>query len=148
MMRLVTDQIRYPVAALIGACAASAAIIAVPWFAHTMEPVLLPVATHWTVESASRDGNDLILAGTMVKRRPCIYTPPIIVRDTAGLNYRMEHQSSIRGTSWAASTQPQRFGPWRIYDGAGKRLTFTSLFECHSLWPTFTELGVFDARNL
>ncbi len=148
MMRLVTDQIKYPVSALLGAALAAAAIVAAPWAAHSLETSLLPVATHWKVESATRDGNDLLLTGTMVKRRACVYTPPLIVRDSAGMNYRMEHLSAVRGSSWASSPQPQQWGPWRIYDGAGKRLTFISLYECHSLWPTFTELGVFDGRNL
>lgn len=148
MIKLISAPIRYPISALIGAVAAAFAMIGVPWFAHTMEPILLPVATHWTVIKAERDGDDLLLTGTMIKRRPCIYTPPVIVRDTAGQNYRMEHLSSVRGHSWAASPEPQRFGPWKVYGGAGKKLTFTSLYECHSLWPTFTELGTFDARNL
>jgi hypothetical protein len=149
MMRLISAPVRYPFSAMIGAALfAVFAILAVPWFAHTIEPVLLPVATHWTVTSATRDGNDLVMTGTMIKRRPCTYTPPIIVRDMQGQNYRMEHQSTVRGNTWAPSSEPQRFGPWRIYDGAGKKLTFTSLYECHSLWPTFTELGVFDAGNL
>jgi hypothetical protein len=148
MMTFLTAPIRYPIAAAFGAGIAACLMVAVPLIAHTLEPVLLPVATHWTVETATREGSDLLLSGTMVKRRPCLYTPPVIVRDSTGQNYRMEHLSAIRGTSWATSMQPQRFGPWKIYGGAGKVLTFTSLYECHLLWPTFTELGVFDGRNL
>lgn len=148
MMRIISAPVRYPFSAVLGALVAAGAMVALPWLAHTLEPAVFPVAAQWTVVSAVRDGNDLLLTGTMIKRRPCRYTPPVIVRDSVGQNYRMEHLSSVRGTSWAASPDPQRFGPWRIQDGVGKKLTFTMLYECHTLWPTFTELGVFDAGNL
>ena len=148
MMRLMLAPIRYPFAAIVGAAFAGLSMVWVPWLAHTIEPVLLPVNTDWHVTDARRDGNNLILTGTMRKRRDCVFLPPVIARDDSGQNYRLIHASPNRGSNWASSAEPQKFGPWIVEGAAGKRLTFTSVSECHSLWPTFSELGTYDARSL
>jgi hypothetical protein len=140
--------LRYPFSALAGAGLAISLFFLIPSAANVFEARVMPVAVEWTVTEARRDGEDLYLSGTMVKRRPCLYVPPIIVRDQIGQNYLMEHQSAIRGNSWAASSGAQKFGPWKVHKGAGKLLTFSAVYDCHSLWPTFNTLGTFDARGL
>ena len=142
------DVLRYPFSALAGAAMAFALFMLIPALANVFEARLMPVTVEWAVKDVRRDGDDLYIGGTMIKRRPCLYLPPIIVRDEIGHNYLMEHQSAVRGNSWAASDTPQRFGPWKVHKGAGKLLTFSAVYECHSLWPTFNTLGTFDARGL
>lgn len=145
---LFTAPARHPIAAFFGAVLGSIMILTVPVVAHWLEPLLLPVNTHWHVEVAQRDGDDLLVSGSMKKHRACVFLPPTIARDEDGNNYRVIHQSRNGGSSWAPDEQPQRFGPWRVVGGAGKKLEFINVFQCHSLWPTFSELGDFDARGL
>lgn len=138
---------KYPFAAFLGACFAAMLMVIVPAMAHSLEPILFPVNSEWKVTRATVVGNDLILEGTMKKNRNCVFLPPTIAKDSLGQNYRLIHASPNKGSSWAANEDIQKFGPWIIENGAGKVLEFTNVFDCHSLWPTFSYLGVYDPKK-
>lgn len=112
-----------------------------------IERRLFPVHTDWTVLEQMTLGRDLVISGTMIKRRHCAYIPGPIARDENGQNFYVESASATAAISWAADDKPQNFGPWTIRDGAGRKLTLFQQHKCHILWPTFTKLGVVDART-
>ena len=105
------------------------------------ESELFPVNSQWHALTVKVEGADLIVAGTMVKTRSCAYIPPPRARDESGLNLKVISMAVTAGQSWSPSDGPQHFGPWRVIDGAGKKLTFYQEHKCHSVWNTFTTLG-------
>lgn len=104
---------------------------------------MTPVVTDWKVKTSSVEGPDLILSGTMVKNRDCIYLPPTLARDSTGLNRKVEIMNPTGPTTWAKDDQPQVWGPWRVPDGAGKSLTFINVYLCGTGRPTIVELGTY-----
>lgn len=113
-----------------------------------IERRLFPVNYGMQVLDARAEGRDLVISGTLIKGRHCEYVPPPIARAEGGQNLYVESLSPTAATSWPASDEPQRFGPWRVRDGAGRKLVFYQLHECHVLWSTFSRIGAFDARGL
>lgn len=103
-----------------------------------------PVNRAWTVTHLWIDGRDIMVEGTMVKARACRYLPPVRARDDEGRHYRVESSSVTAKSSWSVSDKPQAFGPWRVVDAEGRRLTFYQEHQCTPLWVTFTELGTID----
>lgn len=110
------------------------------------ESELFPVSTQWQALTVKVEGADLIVAGTMVKTRSCGYIPPPRARDESGLNMKVISMAATAGQSWAPADGPQHFGPWRVINGAGKKLTFYQEHKCHGLWPTFTTLGNLEGK--
>lgn len=106
-----------------------------------MESTYLPVSKDWTPAVVERDGADLLVAGTLVKERACMYVPPPRARDHDGRNPAVVSASPTALQSWAPDENAQQFGPWRIIGGAGKRVLFFQEHRCHPLWTTFTVLG-------
>jgi hypothetical protein len=104
---------------------------------------LTPVVTDWVVTTSEIEGPDLILSGTMVKNRDCIYLPPTLARDSAGVNRRVEIMNPTGPTTWAKDDQPQVWGPWRVPEGAGKSLAFINVYLCGTGRPTIIELGTY-----
>ena len=102
-----------------------------------------PVIVEWRVTDARVEGADVILSGTMVKQRDCIYLPPTVAKDQTGRNYAVESTSPTAGKTWAASDLPQHFGPWRIPGGAGKTLEFINVYVCGENRPSIVRLGVY-----
>lgn len=102
-----------------------------------------PVIVEWKVTETRVEGADLILTGTMVKQRNCLYLPPTIARDQAGQNYAVESASPTAGKTWAATSEPQQFGPWRIPGGADKTLEFVNVYVCGNQRPSIVRLGVY-----
>ena len=109
---------------------------------------LRPVVEYWTVNDSKLDGDDLLLSGTMIKRRDCMFMPPTLARDTkTGRNFMVESGSPTAGKTWAASDYPQAFGPWRVRGAAGKTLVFINIYSCGDSRPSAVELGVHVAEN-
>lgn len=102
-----------------------------------------PVITDWVVTESRTDGEDLIVSGTMIKQRECVFIPPTLARDEHGRNLQVLSTSPTAGKSWASSDQPQRWGPWHVTGGAGKKLVFINLYQCWHASPTAMELGRF-----
>jgi hypothetical protein len=137
---------RYPSSILAGAAMMWFALPYAPQIAADFEDRLAPVVTDWRVTDAQVFGADLVLRGTMIKRRSCTFLPPTVARDEAGQNHAVRSTSPTAGQTWAPAESPQRWGPWTIVGGAGKRLEFANVYACHGGWPSFTDLGVFDGR--
>lgn len=106
-----------------------------------------PVVTDWTPQVVMREGDDLIVAGTMARRRGgCMHIAPPMARiEVTGQNVPVVSTSPTAGMSWAASVKSQRFGPWRVVGGAKADVTFYLHHRCHSMWDTTTELGTVNA---
>lgn len=102
-----------------------------------------PVVTEWKVTTAQTDGSDLIVAGTMLKNRDCIFLPPTLARDSTGINHRIQSTAPAGQSTWAADDQPQFWGPWRVPGVAGKTLTFLNVYLCGTGRPTIVELGTY-----
>ena len=97
-----------------------------------------PVITDWAVTHAVVEGDDVVLRGTMRKRRECLLVPPVIARDTADVPYLL-----ITGI-WAAkdsSIMSQSWGPWRIVAGAQRELAFTMVYVCSGGRPNIVAVG-------
>jgi hypothetical protein len=104
-----------------------------------------PVATDWKVTNAGVIDDTLVLYGTMVKVRNCIFVPPTIARDSSGTNYQIESGSHTSGKTWAAGHNPQKWGPWYVKGAVGKRLTFINVYLCGASRPVVVELGIFGS---
>lgn len=116
------------------------AVFVVP-SAVALEQAVLPPQKDWHVTEWRIDGDDVVLTGLVTKTRDCEYHPPPRARDELGQNYLVDSASRMKALSWKASPIPQRFGPWRVIGGAGKRLHFYQEFRCHGLWLTMVDLG-------
>jgi hypothetical protein len=103
-----------------------------------------PVVVNWVVTDERSEGDDLILSGTMVKQRDCIFLPPTLARDmSSGRNYAVSSAAPTAGKTWAASSDPQSWGPWTVKGGAGKRLMFANVYICGDHRPSAVELGIY-----
>ena len=85
---------------------------------------VFPVVSDWSPDTIQRDGDDLIVSGTMVKRRPCTHLAPPMARLANGQNIRVVSSSPTAGITWDDSKTPQRFGPWRVAGAAQAETTF------------------------
>jgi hypothetical protein len=103
----------------------------------------LPVAENWKVTNSGSIDDTLVLHGSMVKNRDCIFVPPTVARDSNGVNYTVESGSHTAGKTWGASDKPQLWGPWYIKGGIGKKLTFINVYLCGNSRPVIVELGTF-----
>lgn len=143
---MIAHAFRYPFAILAGAGMFLLAIVMSPGLmelgAATYDRVH-PITSDWIITESHVDGADIVLSGTMLKNRNCVFVPPTVARDSAGQNYPVVSSSPTAGKTWAASGQPQRFGPWRVVGGAGKRLTFINVYVCGEGRPSILELGVY-----
>jgi hypothetical protein len=104
---------------------------------------MVPIISDWKVTDSKVEGADLIVSGVMTKNRDCVFLPPTLARDQAGLNHRVISTANAGGTTWAADEQPQKWGPWKVPDGAGKNLVFVNVYLCGSGRPSIIELGAF-----
>ena len=98
--------------------------------------------------SVKKKGADLVITGTVVKRRAeCVYVPPQRVRDDAiGRHLAIISMAPMSGHNWNDNDgRPQFFGPWRVVGGAGRVLEFYSEHRCPGQsHPTFSRLGRID----
>lgn len=102
-----------------------------------------PVIVDWMVTESRTVGEDLIVSGTMIKVRNCVFIPPTLARDEHGRNLQVLSTSPTAGKSWAADDKPQEWGPWQVVGGAGKKLTFINIYQCWHDAPTAMLLGVY-----
>ena len=96
-----------------------------------------PVITDWAVTHAVVEGEDVVLRGTMRKRRECLLVPPVIARDVGGVPYTLSAEWRAKDSS--AETIP--WGPWRIVAGAGRALSFTMVYICAGNRPNIVAVG-------
>lgn len=126
-------------AALAGVFLLAPALNEAGWKAYDQ---LHPVHTEWKTSRVEVDGDDLILEGTMVKRRcDCEYVPPPRARDASGRHYPVVSTNPTAGQSWSCSPGPQRFGPWRVVGGANARPEIYQQHQCADGRTVFTTLG-------
>lgn len=104
-----------------------------------------PIKSNWTVLNSSiENGTDLLISGTVIKHFDCEYLPPPRAVDLlTGKHLLVESLSITKSQSYNASDKPYTWGPWRIYDGAGKILKIYQVDKC--IWIQFTDLGVFNS---
>jgi len=107
-----------------------------------------PVLYDWHPKVTVRDG-DIVVSGTVRKRNlpNCEYVPPqrVIDLDT-GEHLVLVSLAPTAGQNWIGSGQPRAFGPWVVYQGAGRRLQFYSEHKCGPSLRSFSILGVVDTR--
>jgi hypothetical protein len=101
-----------------------------------------PVMQDWTPTMVSRDGKDLIVSGTVRKVWDCRYEPPPRARDEAGENLRVISAAPMAGVAWQSGVN--KFGPWRVVNGAGRRIEFYQHHVCFRIFEVFTDLGRVD----
>jgi hypothetical protein len=107
-----------------------------------------PVVSNWTPTSITRDGDDLLVKGTMIRHRgECQHLSPPMARLAAGQNIPVISSSPTAGLSWAESDEPQVFGPWRVPGAAKVAVTFYLRHRCHAMWTTVTEIGTIMPKD-
>jgi hypothetical protein len=148
MIKTLTDAIWHNLGALAaGALLFPAIVFMTPAILEAGELAydrMRPVAVNWVVTDERVEGDDLVLSGTMVKQRDCIFLPPTLARDLSnGRNYAVTSAAPTAGKTWAASRDPQAWGPWKVAGGAGKRLMFANIYVCGEHRPSAVELGVY-----
>lgn len=136
---------------LVGALVVPLLMMAVPVASHIGHAAydhVDPIVKFWTVNSSHLEGRDLVIMGTMVKSRNGLFMPPTIARDEAtGRNYAVVSTSPTAGKTWAPSPYPQQFGPWRVADAAGKRLTFFNVYQSSDGHISVVRLGTHVAEE-
>lgn len=106
-----------------------------------------PANTDWTVMSATHEGNDLVLAGTMLRKRTCNYDPPPRAFDDLGNTYLIVSRNLNAGRDWPVTGAPQKYGPWVLTGAAGRKVTVYIEHRCHPLWAIVSVLGSYDDRG-
>lgn len=107
-----------------------------------VEAKLFPVMSDWTVTEAYVEGNDLIVKGTVIKRRDCTYIPPPRALAPDGAPLLVRSYSPTAQISWPAGAGPQQFGPWRVVNGAERDVQFFFQHSCHAAYDIVTPLGI------
>jgi hypothetical protein len=108
---------------------------------------LRPVMTGWTATSVTREGDDVLISGHVVKRWQCDYRPPPVAETVAGRPLATETNSLMSSREWPADGYPRNFGPWRIKNGAGQKIRLYYHHVCFGA-DVLTPLGVIDATKL
>jgi hypothetical protein len=122
-------------------------VLVVP-LASRIEAEQMPPQVDWRpTEWHVVDGRDVYVTGLVRYVRHCTYIPPPGARDENGQNYMIESRAQAAGKQWDVDERPQKFGPWIVYGGAGRQLTFYTTFKCHPMWETVVELGTLDTRE-
>lgn len=108
-----------------------------------------PIKTGWTVTDARIEhGTDLVITGYMYKHYDCDYLPPPGAFDlTTGEPLLVVSSSRTSGQSWPGSDRPMKFGPWTVFNGAGRIIRFYQRDKC-PLWTTYTDLGSFNSITM
>ena len=106
-----------------------------------------PVMTEWTAAKVARDGNDVLVSGTVVKRWQCEYLAPPIAETITGAPLETQTHSLLPQRMWPADGRPRDFGPWRIKNAAGMRFRLYYHHECFGV-DVLTFLGHIDATDL
>jgi hypothetical protein len=103
-----------------------------------------PVVASWDALRIERDGNDVLLSGTAVKRWQCAYQPPPIAETLTGAQLQT---FAPTGREWPSDGNARTFGPWRIKDAAGTKFRLYLHHKCFDS-DVLTPLGVVDATHL
>jgi len=106
-----------------------------------------PVMTHWTPTSVTRDGDDVLVSGHVIKRWQCDYQPPPLAETVTGRPLVTSTQSSTANRDWPSDGYPRDFGPWRIKGGAGQKIRVYFHHVCFGS-DVITPVGVIDATKL
>lgn len=113
-----------------------------------IEAKVFPVMTDWTITEARIEGNDLIVSGTVVKRRDCTYIPPPRALASDGAQLLVRSYSPTARISWPAGAGPQQFGPWRVINGANRDVQFFFQHSCHAAYDIVTPLGTVQRNSI
>jgi hypothetical protein len=147
--KVVTKAARQPVTIIIGLLVGFIAAMVFPATKDLMQDSYnswRPVVRDWKVDAEATVGGDVVLTGTMIKQRDCVYLPPTLARDQNGQNYIVESTSPTAGKTWDADEAPQRWGPWTVRGAADKRLTFVIVYLCNGSNPTIVKLGTWARK--
>lgn len=127
-----------------------AGLVAIPVFliaGPTIEAKYLSPWEDWTATSVTREGDDLVIVGTMVRTRTCDYDPPPLAFNDRGLPVQIVSRGGSKGRNWPPSSIPRVFGPWVIPGGAGQQWTISLEARCHPAWPIVVDVGHIDDRS-
>lgn len=113
----------------------------------TIEAHYLSPWEGWTATNVTREGDDLVIVGTMVRTRTCDYDPPPLAFNERGLPVQIVSHGGSKGRNWPPSDIPRVFGPWVIPGGAGQQWTISLEARCHPLWPIVVDVGHIDDRR-
>jgi hypothetical protein len=135
------------IAALIGAMLFPLFVLITPALLEAGElgyDRLRPIVVDWKVTESHIEGDDVILSGSMIKQRDGLFVPPTLARDLhTGRNYPVMSSAPTAGRTWAASNNPQSWGPWTVKGGANKELLFINIYMSDGYRPSAVELGVY-----
>lgn len=101
-----------------------------------------PVTRDLKISSLKIVDDDVILTGTVRKVRNCEYLAPVRARTLDGVPLQVVSGRKTATQTWSPSDTPQEFGPWTIFDGAGKEIEIYHVHRCNPLWLTYSQLGI------
>lgn len=114
--------------------------------ASTVERGLMPVVGRFDVLSIKRDGDTILIAGTLLKERDCEITV---------LRALDEHESLLKvdylDRPYNAALHPRpvgpsSWGPWRVHPNGSRYVVLQAEHRCHSLWSIKTTLAAFQVK--
>lgn len=111
------------------------------------EPLYFPVVRDWTVSSMTHVGNSVTMTGYVRKVRECRLIG-VLATDDDGREMWVSLQDNAADQTLPRPKDSQAWGPWRISMVVPEQtgnVRFQAVHQCHSGWPTKTEL---DTINL
>ena len=115
-------------------------------FGQALDRALWPVVARFDVLSIKRDGDSILVAGTLIKERQC---------DIIALRAQDENDSRLRvdfldrpnnADLHPRPVGPSSWGPWRVHPGAARYVTLYSEHRCHPAWTMTTPLAAFQVK--
>ena len=111
---------------------------------HYLEPVFMPVVTHFNVETISRDKQVLTLSGSLIKARPkCQFAGVTVKLEDSDAHLTLVFRDNRKDDTATRPEGYQVWGPWTVELPPGHEsgvIIFTSLHRCHPGWATATPL--------
>lgn len=107
---------------------------------------LFPVIDPFVVASKRLDGDRIVIAGWLHKRRDCAFI------EATGRAIRGEGLPAVvpfvfleSDRTYTRPTGAQEWGPWYAVVPAGtERVIVTAMHDCHPLWMTRSELAIVE----
>ena len=114
--------------------------------ASAIERGLFPVVGRFEVLSIKREGDAVLVSGTLLKERDC---------ETTALRAMDEHESLLKvdyldrpdnAALHPRPVGPSSWGPWRVHPNGSRYVVLHTEHRCHLLWSLKTPLAAFQTK--
>jgi hypothetical protein len=114
--------------------------------ASTVERGLFPVVGRFEVLSIKRDGDTILIGGTLIKERDCEITSLRAMSENESLLKIDFLDRPDNATLHPRPIGPSSWGPWRVHPNGSRYVILHAEHRCHSLWSIKTTLAAFQVK--